>query len=270
MSTPSVQKFAERSYFNRANQAPAVRVLGVSITFAGSANLLRTVQLWRDCGVRKYIVVTNPHSILMCRRDQKMLEATIGADLVLPDGVGTGLAARLLAGRSVGPRTPGPELMLYLLDKGRSSGLRHYLYGGRPEVMEELSRRLRMLYPGVLIVGTGCPPFRPLTDSEDEHYVEEISRTTPDIVWIGLGAPKQEKWMANHVGRIATTAMIGVGAAFDFHAGAVPWAPRWVRKSGLEWLYRLMHEPGRLWRRNLDSPIFAALVCAQKIGYVRE
>jgi len=110
-----------------------------------------------------------------------------------------------------------------------------------------------------------CPPFRPLTETEDAAVVEAINRAQPDIVWVGLGAPKQEKWMAAHVGRIHAGAMIGVGAAFDFHAGTVPWAPAWIRKAGLEWAYRLALEPRRMWRRNLDSPLFLWHVILQRI-----
>ena len=269
MTAHGVYEACESGMWKGDGKPSVVRVLGVSITFAGRSEVLSVVEHARNAGERSYIVVTNPHSILTCRRDHEMLSATNGAGLVLPDGVGTSLAARLITGRSAGPRTPGPELMLYLLDQGRSIGLRHYLYGGQPEVLEELARRLRMLFPGVLITGAYSPPFSPLSDYEDELIVEEISHTKPDVVWVGLGAPKQEKWMANHVGRVRAADMIGVGAAFDYHAGAVPWAPRWVRKVGLEWFYRLLHQPRRLWRRNLDSPLFVALVCAQKAGLVR-
>ena len=269
MTEHYIRETPENGIWEEGGKPPVVRVLGIPITFVECAEVLRIVERARDAGERGYIVVTNVHSILECRRDREMLSATLGAALVLPDGVGTSLAARLIAGRNEGPRIPGPELMLYMLDKGRPAGLRHYLYGARPDVLEKLSKRLRLLFPGVLIAGTYSPPFRPLTDSEDECIVEEISRTAPDVVWVGLGAPKQEKWMANHVGRIRAAAMIGVGAAFDYHAGAVPWAPRWIRQAGLEWIYRMMHEPRRLWRRNLDSPLFVALVCGQKAGLVR-
>jgi N-acetylglucosaminyldiphosphoundecaprenol N-acetyl-beta-D-mannosaminyltransferase len=252
-----------------SGQLPVVQVLGVPVSFVGCEDVLRVVERARDLGERRYFVVTNAHSILQCRRDREMLAATLGATLVLPDGVGASLAARLLAGGNEWPRIPGPELMLYMLDKGRSVGLRHYLYGARPDVLEDLSERLQQLFPGVLIVGKHSPPFRTLTDAEDECIVEEISSTTPDIVWVGLGAPKQEKWMANHVGRIRAAAMFGVGAAFDFHSGAVPWAPQWIRQAGLEWVFRLVQEPRRLWKRNLDSPLFVALVCGQKTGLLR-
>jgi len=270
MKKHTICAISENDIWKDRRNPPVVRVLGVPITFARREEVLNVVEDARNDGERRYIVVTNPHSILMCRRDREMLAATLGADLTLPDGVGTSLAARLLDGKSEKQRTPGPELMLYLLDQGRAIGLRHYLYGGRPDVLEELARRMRLLFPGVLIVGTYSPPFRPLSDEEDEGIIEKISCTDPDVVWIGLGAPKQEKWMASHLGRIRAAVMIGVGAAFDYHAGAVPWAPGWVRKAGLEWIYRLLHEPRRLWRRNLDSPLFVALVCAQKAGIVRE
>ena len=269
MTKHEIDRPPESGIWKEGSKASVVRILGVPVTFVERAEVLRVVEHARNAGERRYIVVTNPHSILMCRRDHEMLSATNGAGLVLPDGVGTSLAAWLITGRIAGPRTPGPELMLYLLDKGRAVGLRHYLYGSRPAVLEELARRLRLLVPGVLMVGSHSPAFRPLTESEDECIVEEISSKAPDVVWVGLGAPKQEKWMENHVVRVRAAVMIGVGAAFDYHADAIPWAPRWIRRAGMEWLYRLMHEPRRLWRRNLDSPLFLMLACAQKAGLLR-
>ena len=270
MTEHSILETPETGIWKDGKEPSVVRVLGVPITFLESAEVLEFVERARDKGDRTYVVVTNVHSILECRRDPEMLSANVGATLVLADGVGISMAARLIAGRNAGPRIPGPELMLHLLDQGRAAGLRHYLYGARPEVLEELSKRLQSLFPGVLIAGSYSPPFRPLTDSEDERIVEEISSAAPDVVWVGLGAPKQEKWMASHLGRIRAATMIGVGAAFDYHAGAVPWAPKWIRRAGLEWIHRLVHEPRRIWRRDLDIPIFVALVCGQKARLTRQ
>jgi N-acetylglucosaminyldiphosphoundecaprenol N-acetyl-beta-D-mannosaminyltransferase len=159
--------------------------------------------------------------------------------------------------------------MLRLFDAGRASGLRHFLYGGRPDVLEELCRRLQRRFPDATICGSFSPPFRALSASEDAEVVDMISNTRPDVVWLGLGAPKQEKWISEHVGKIPAAAMIGVGAAFDFHAGAIPRAPVWVRRAGFEWAYRLAHEPTRLWRRNLDSPVFLFMICCEALGFTR-
>jgi N-acetylglucosaminyldiphosphoundecaprenol N-acetyl-beta-D-mannosaminyltransferase len=150
--------------------------------------------------------------------------------------------------------------MLRLCDWGREFGYKHYFYGGAEGVADKLRDKLSQMFPGLQTAGTYCPPFRPLSKQEDEMIVEQINRTEPDIVWVGLGAPKQEKWMSAHLDKISATAMIGVGAAFDFHSGNVKWAPASIRKLGLEWAYRLAKEPKRMWRRNLDSLIFLAKV----------
>jgi N-acetylglucosaminyldiphosphoundecaprenol N-acetyl-beta-D-mannosaminyltransferase len=201
---------------------------------------------------------------MMCRRDPEMRKATTGAALILPDGVGIILAARLLG---YGPRhrATGPELMLKLCDLGRKYGFRHFFYGGAEGVAERLARRLGNLYPGLTVAGACCPPFRSLSAEEDLDLVKQINDARPDVLWVGLGAPKQEKWMVEHAGRISAAAMIGVGAAFDFHSGNVKWAPPWVRKLGLEWAYRLVLEPKRMWRRNVDSPLFLLLAGLRRL-----
>ena len=240
-------------------------VAGVPFDFVLMAQVIDAVEQWRRRGNRSYIVLTNPHSVMLCRRDEQMRRATLSAGLTLPDGVGVVLAAELLGyGRQ--HRVTGPALMLDLCERGRERGLRHFFYGGSEGVADELARRMTRDFPGLTVAGTMCPPFRPLSDAEDQAAVDAINATKPDVVWVGLGAPKQEKWMREHLGRIQATAMIGVGAAFDFHSGNVPWAPWWVRHFGVEWAYRLALEPRRMWRRNLDSPIFLAHVLMQAAG----
>ena len=155
---------------------------------------------------------------------------------------------------------------LKLCDWGREKGYRHFFYGGAKGVADTLAERFTQDYPGLKVAGTYCPPFRLLSEQEDREIVDHINAAKPDIVWVGLGAPKQEKWMATYLGRIKATAMIGVGAAFDFHSGNVKWAPDWIRRIGMEWAYRLALEPKRMWRRNLDSPLFLSKVIAQKIN----
>ena len=240
-------------------------ILGVSFDLIDYARALRTIDQWRRARQRKYITITNPYSVMLCRRDPEMRTATAGAALTLPDGVGIVLAAKLL-GYGNGGRTAGPTLMLELCDWGRRHGYRHYFYGGKAGVAKALAARLRAAYPGLQVAGTYCPAFGPTTAAEDAAIVDRINAARPDVVWIGLGAPKQEKWMAAHYGRIKAAAMIGVGAAFDFHAGTAKWAPPWVRRLGLEWAYRLVCEPRRMWRRNLDSPLFLAGVLRQRLG----
>ena len=240
-------------------------ILGVGFDLLDYTRAFEAVVEWRGRGERRHITLTNPHSVMMCRRDEEMKEATVRAGLTLPDGVGVIVAARLLGYEHAG-RVTGPTLLLRLCDWGRSEGFRHYFYGGKDGVAKQLAAGLSERYPGLQIAGTCAPPFRTLSPDEDEAVIEQINAARPDIVWVGLGAPKQEKWMLEHAGRVAATAMIGVGAAFDFHSDNVPWAPGWVRRLGIEWAYRLIQNPRRLWRRNIDSPLFMLAVLRQRFG----
>jgi N-acetylglucosaminyldiphosphoundecaprenol N-acetyl-beta-D-mannosaminyltransferase len=242
-------------------------VCDVSFNFVSFECVVSTVKKWQHIQEKHYISICNPHSVMLCRRDVEMRAATAAAEFVLPDGVGVILGARILGYANHG-RVTGPALMLYLCDKGREYGWRHYFYGGGEGVADQLAARLSAQYQGLAIAGTYCPPFRTLSTEEDLAIVEQINMTQPDIVWVGLGAPKQEKWMAAHLGRLSSTSMVGVGAAFDFHSGNITWAPRWVRKLGVEWAYRLALEPRRMWRRNLDSPLFLLLVVYQRLRQV--
>jgi len=230
-------------------------ILGVKFNLVSYQDVLTTVVRWRKGGERNYITLTPPHSVLLCHRDPQLRNATNKAALTLPDGVGIILAANLLRYPNFG-RVSGPMLMLKLCDWGRAHGLRHFFYGGMPGVAETLRDRLISRFPGLIVVGYHCPPFRELTEAEDATVVKRINECQPDLVWVGLGSPKQEKWMSHHVDKVRAAALIGVGAAFDFHSGRVKWAPQWVRNTGMEWAYRLAVEPGRMWRRNVNSIAF--------------
>ncbi len=238
-------------------------IFGVDFDLIDFVAVLDTIGRWRQDHLRRTIVISNPHSVMMARRDPGMRSATQQASLVLPDGVGIILAARILDLPHCG-RITGPALMLYLCDQGRTLGLRHYFYGGSPSVVERLADNLRNRFPGLDVAGFYSPPFGPVDPEEDRRIVDRINQSRPDVVWVGLGAPKQEIWMARHLGRVQATTLIGVGAAFDFHAGVIPWAPTWIRAIGFEWAYRLCIEPKRLWRRNLDSPRFLLGILRQK------
>jgi len=153
------------------------------------------------------------------------------------------------AGASGMRRVYGPDLMLALAERAAERGWRSFFYGGRPGVADRLVASLAGRFPGFLAVGAYAPPFRALTAEEDAAISERINAAAPDLVWVGLSTPKQERWMASHVGRLDAPVLLGVGAAFDINAGTLPQAPRWMQASGLEWLYRLVREPRRLWRR---------------------
>lgn len=245
----------------------AQEILGIHFDLIDHPTVWQTIRKWRAEGRADYITLTPAVSVMLCRRDERLRSATRQAGLTLPDSMGIILAAILSGYRHHG-RVPGPDLMLKCCDWGRVEGYRHYFYGGAPGVADALCRRFCQRYPGLQVAGVCCPPFRELSPEEDAVMLAEINRARPDIVWVGLGTPKQEKWMAEHVGKIRATALIGVGAAFDFHSGNVRRAPVWVRKAGLEWLYRLAHDRQRL-RRYGDLPRFVWAVARELPGRYR-
>jgi N-acetylglucosaminyldiphosphoundecaprenol N-acetyl-beta-D-mannosaminyltransferase len=166
-------------------------------------------------------------------------------------------------------RVYGPDLVVSLCEHGIARGYRHYFYGGETDVAEQLAERLTERFPGLAVAGAVSPPFGALTAGEDAVLVEEINQSHPDIVWVGLGTGKQERWMEEHRAQLEAPVLIAVGAAFDFLSGRKPQAPPWMRRSGLEWLFRLGSEPRRLWPRYREYPRFLVLVLAQSLGLRR-
>ena len=188
-----------------------------------------------------YIAVTNPETMYHGQRIPSMGEYIRNSDFSVCDGVGV-----ILAGLSWGhvvPRFPGPTLHLLASEWGIEHGWRHFYYGGKKGVADLLATRLKERYPGLIVCGTYCPPFGEISPEEDERIVQIINDAKPDIVWVGLGVPKQEKWIAAHQDRLQVPWLIGVGASFDYHAGTVSWAPALIRAMGMEWLFRLIVEP---------------------------
>jgi N-acetylglucosaminyldiphosphoundecaprenol N-acetyl-beta-D-mannosaminyltransferase len=239
---------------------PATRVLGVPVSTINMDVAVRTILGWIDRREAHYICVRDVHGVMRALDDPALMAIHDGAGLITPDGMP--LAWTLKArGYKDADRVCGADLIAALCAASIAPGTRHYLYGGKPGVAERMAEALRARFPGLQIVGASTPPFRPLTPEEDEAAVAEISATRPDVVWIGLSTPKQEYWMRDHVGRIPGATLAGVGAAFDFYAGDVKRAPRWMHRSGLEWLHRLVSEPRRLWRRYLImAPRFVMLM----------
>jgi len=237
-------------------------ILNTQFDLVDYPTVMETIDLWRRSGERHYLTLTPPHSVMMCESDAEIRRATNKASLTLPDGIGIILAANLLNYPHHG-RVTGPTLMLKLCDWGRAAGYGHFFYGGSPGVADMLARRLTEQFPGLKVTGAYSPPFKKVTQQEDAKIIQHINSTRPDIVWVGLGSPKQEKWMLEHVGEIDATGLIGVGAAFDFHSGRVKWAPSCVRKVGMEWAFRLVTDPRHMWRRNVNSVVFLAKVLRQ-------
>ncbi len=198
----------------------------------------------------RYLCVTSVHGIIASRDDAELAQALHDADIVTPDGMPVVWAMRSF-GVKHQQRVYGPTLMLHLCEVAAREGLRIFLYGALPATLAELSRRLCQRYPGLQIAGSYSPPFRPLTDDEELTVCQRIAESQAGILFVGLSTPKQEKWMHAHRHTFTGLTMIGVGAAFDIHAGRVRQAPPWMQAHGLEWLFRLIVEPLRLWRRYL-------------------
>ncbi len=228
---------------------PAVDVLGVPLALTDYTSTMD----WMDAAVehreRGYICVAATHTVMVCREDPELRDAVLNASLTLPDGMPLVWAMNAL-GADLTHRVYGPELMARYCERSVDTGVSMYLYGGRNQgALVQLALNLRRRYPGVRIVGGYSPPYRDLRAEEEDAIAEEMNRSGADVIWVGVGAPKQEKWMAALRDRLDAPVLVGVGAAFDFHAGLVPQAPVWMQSAGLEWAYRLAREPRRLWRR---------------------
>jgi N-acetylglucosaminyldiphosphoundecaprenol N-acetyl-beta-D-mannosaminyltransferase len=228
---------------------PTATVLGVPLALTDYEVTLDWIDAAIAAGERGYICVCNVHTVMVSDEDAELRKALLCSSMNLPDGQPLVWAINAL-GHSLEGRVYGPELMARACARATPSSHRFYLYGGRNQgALVQLALNLRRRYPGIKIVGGYSPPHRPLTDEEEEAVVDEVNRTDADVVWVGIGVPKQEKWMARMREQLEAPVLVGVGAAFDFHAGLVPQAPAWLQEAGLEWAYRLAHEPRRLWRR---------------------
>jgi len=243
-------------------------ILGIGISAINMADAVQQMEHWIMTGKQNYVCVCPNHTVMESQKDKKLRHIVNSSGLATPDGMSIVWACKFFGYSSV-ERVYGPDLMLAFSAVAAQKGYTTFLYGGADGVTEELADKLCQRFPELRVVGTYSPPFRPLTPSEDAEVVEIINKANPDVVWAGLGMPKQELWMGEHFGRINAPVMVGVGAAFDFLSGRKKWAPRWVQRSGLEWLYRLLHEPRQLWRRNLYHPVFVYNVLLQRLGIKR-
>lgn len=207
-----------------------------------------------DSWIRKrkktYVCVAPVSTIVDCQADRAYKKVLDEADMITPDGMPLVWVGRMKGEREIA-RTYGPDLMLALCGQGQKRGYKHYFYGGTESTCSLLKNVLQSKLPDINIIGHYAPPFRPAHVQEDDCVIDKINETNPDILWVGLGSPKQDYWMHEHRDRLNVPVIIGVGAAFDFIAGVKRQAPRWMMKLGLEWLFRLWCEPKRLWRRYL-------------------
>ena len=225
----------------------------------------RRVLAWSKAGESRYVCVANVHMVMEAYDTPDFREIVNAADLVTPDGMPLVWMLRRL-GFPDQERVAGPDLTLKICEAASREGIPVGFYGGTPEVLQSLVANLKRKYPALKITYAHSPPFRALSPEEDAQVIEEINGSGARVLFVGLGCPKQERWMAAHKGRVQAV-MLGVGAAFDFHAGRLPQAPAWMRRAGLEWLFRLLTEPRRLWRRYArHNPRFVILALMQLLG----
>jgi N-acetylglucosaminyldiphosphoundecaprenol N-acetyl-beta-D-mannosaminyltransferase len=225
-------------------------VLGVGVHAIDLPSAVSIIESAVREGAKGYVCVTSVHGVMEAQRDPGYRDILNRSLLVTPDGMPTVWVGRI-QGNSTMRRVFGPDLMLEVCRRSAETGIRHFLYGGKPGIAGELAESLRRRFPGIAVVGTYTPPFRPLEPSEHLALKSQMEATLPDIVWVGLSTPKQEKFMAANFERLPCKVMIGVGAAFDMHTGHVKDAPSWIKSAGLQWAHRLFQEPGRLWKRYL-------------------
>jgi N-acetylglucosaminyldiphosphoundecaprenol N-acetyl-beta-D-mannosaminyltransferase len=243
-------------------------VLGVGVHLLTMEDAVGTIAGWVERGEPNYVCVSGVHGVMESWDDPDVRRIHNRAGLVAPDGMPLVWLGRRQ--RQEVERVYGPDLMTRVLERSLGAGWRHFLYGSSPTTLAALEGNLHSRFPGIRIVGSLSPPYRELTAAEDREVRACITASLPDIVWVALSTPKQERWMAAHVGRVGPAVLVGVGAAFDIHAGRVPQAPCWVRRSGLEWLFRMGTEPRRLAGRYLrNNPRFLWLVLAEALGVRR-
>ena len=240
-------------------------ILGMRVDALSTENASKTVLDWASRRRSAYVCASNVHMAMETFDSQDFRNSVNGADLVVPDGKPLVWALGLL-GAEKAEQVRGADLMKRTIERAVEEGVPVGFYGSTPESLEELVWVLKKQYPELRVACRISPPFRPLGDEEDERFVREISDSGARILFVGLGCPKQEKWMEEHKDRIPAV-MLGVGAAFDFHAGRISEAPGWMSAAGLEWAYRFYKEPRRLWKRYLKhNPRFVAMFASQALG----
>ncbi len=234
-------------------------ILGLPVSTAALDDVADTLCGWvAKGGPARYFVCMNPHSFECARRDQGFMAAASAADLLVPDGIGVVMASRLRGG-SIRHRVCGPEIFMAVTKRLNDEGGRSVFFlGGRQNTLDRVVERHQREFPRVRIAGCLAPPYKPMFDEADKAAMAAAVNTSKaDVLWVGLGSPKQERWSHEIRGMVSASVIGPIGAMFDFYAGTMPMAPRWIQAAGMQWLYRLAKEPRRLWRRNIDGPLFA-------------
>lgn len=247
----------------RTPTSPTTDVLDLHISAINMKNAIRTIEGWIESDDPNYVCICTVHTIMECQRDAALCRVVNAAGLRTPDGMPLVWLSRMAGHRHVS-RVYGPDLMLELCARSRQTRHRHFFYGGGPGVADDLARAMMKRSPGMKIAGVHTPPMLSMGALESDETIRKINESDAHIVWVGLGAPKQDWWVANHRHLLKAPVLIAVGAAFDFHTGRVRQAPAWMQRSGLEWLFRLTQDPKRLWKRYLlDNSRFVARLVAR-------
>lgn len=256
----------QTSVLNPKDSMGWTNVLGVRISAVNLKSATGFIQKAIEDGRKEYVCVRDAHGVIRCQEDPELRSIHNQAFLVTPDGMPLVWALKR-AGHLESDRVYGPDLMLSVFEAGTSKGVRHFLYGATAETLQQLQARLLAKFPKAEIAGSYAPPFHKLSPQEEADVADRLNRSGADIIWVGLSSPKQELWMARMRDRLDASMLIGVGAAFDFHAGLKRQAPRFIQRSGFEWAFRLLCEPRRLWRRYaLVVPAFISLTAFQRLG----
>jgi N-acetylglucosaminyldiphosphoundecaprenol N-acetyl-beta-D-mannosaminyltransferase len=237
---------------------PTVSILGSRVHLLSTSSTVDHIESWvrqRD-GACRQIVATGFHGLLEASRNKKVHGALNSAELWVPDGIAPVWIARLRGHRDA-VRSPGPEIFAEFLNRANLNGYSSYFYGDTHQTLEALIKAVAAKYPGHRVAGSFSPPFRPLTPEEDQDIIDRINDARPDVLWVALGSPKQDIWIYDRLKRLKVPVAVGVGAAFAFVAGTVPRCPEWIGRAGFEWVFRLLAEPKKLWRRDFfDGPLF--------------
>lgn len=241
-------------------------VLGVGIHSVDMDAAVAVIEASIHSGHKGYVCVTGVHGVMEAQRDTRLASIFAAARLVVPDGMPTVWVGHW-QGLGMMERVFGPDLMLHLFARAAINGLSHFFYGGDYGVAEELRCHMQSRFPAARVLGSFRPPFRKLNSREEADLLRITNQLRPDVIWVGLSTPKQEHFMADYLPRIDTKLMIGVGAAFDYHTGRIKDSPRWVKRSGLQWVHRLLQDPAHLSKRYLrNNPLFVALLALQLCG----
>jgi N-acetylglucosaminyldiphosphoundecaprenol N-acetyl-beta-D-mannosaminyltransferase len=227
-------------------------VLGVDVDVVNMEEALEEIAALLQRSRKGYVCVAGVHGIMEAQRNPYLLEVYSHSAMTIPDGMPLAWVGRI-QGHTGMQRVTGPDLMLEVFRRKEFAQVTHFFYGGREGIARELRNKIQQQFPWVKIVGTYTPPFRDLSDSEEAELVTSVATVKPDIIWVGIGCPKQEIFMARYLPNLETKLMLGVGAAFDFHTGRIRDCAGWIKRAGLQWLHRLLQDPRRLWRRYLST-----------------